>query len=269
MALGFDDIPYLYITKNNKPSNIVYKKIFTEMEYRFLVACQKKYIDALPRKKKLLCNIRKFITENIKSFSEAPFSSSVHIDNCILPYQGLKCIGLTGKRCAEKRFSIYHLDKYLHNNMRLLETGCNCGFLSFLCTKYVYQVDAFDANRDYIYIASLLKESLNIKNINYSVSLFENYNPERTYDFIISCAVYGWTQLSFQAFVERLHAWLAPGGILLFESHELIAHPEWKAQRAYLANKYTILECGYIDDVDHSLYDSEYREFLILKNDKI
>ena len=125
----------------------------------------------------------------------------------------------------------------------MLETGCNCGFLSWLIAQQAHTVDAFDIDENYIQLGTMLKEAYGTKNLAYSVSSFEEFKPERMYDIIVSCAVYGWTSLSFSDFVTRLNQWIKPGGVLLFESHELPAHPEWAQQRAH----------------------SEFREFMVLK----
>ena len=110
-----------------------------------------------------------------------------------------------------------------------------------------------------------MQAEYNTENLHYHVSRFEDFNATKQYDFIISCAVYGWVPIPFSAFVERLAGWLKPGGILLFESHELIVHPEWKQQRAFLTERFELLHADYIDDVDHAFYASEYREFIILR----
>lgn len=265
IALGIKDVPYLYTASNNISQAQVIEKILSATEFRWVKAQQKRLIGELPQSQRLLCQLRNFIVNCPESFRDAPFSSTAPIQGCILSYQGLDKIGLTGKRSAEKRFKIYQLDKYISKDMEVLETGCNCGFLSWLMADHARHVDAFDVDKNYIQLGSMLKQEYNTENLKYYTSRFEEFCTAKKYDFIVSCAVYGWVPIPFAAFVERLDGWLKPGGILLFESHELIVHPEWKQQRAFLADRYELLHADYIDDVDHAFYASEYREFLILR----
>ncbi|MDY0226077.1 MAG: methyltransferase domain-containing protein [Desulfomicrobium apsheronum] len=268
IALAIDEIPYLRIPQNNVSQRQIFRDIFSDTEFRWLLAQQQRLINKLSREQRLLCEMRRFITNNPDSFRDAPFSSSTQIKNCIIPYQGLEIIGLTGKRIAEKRFSIYKISDYLDSKMDVLETGCNCGFLSWIIAQHVKHVDAFDMNDKYIQLGTMLKNEYHTKNLRYFISKFETFKVNKQYDAVISCAVYGWVPMSFASFVERLDQWLKPGGILLFESHELIVHPEWKEQRALLTDRYEVLFSDYIDDVNHAFYTSEYREFLILKKHK-
>ena len=265
IALGIESIPYVQTITNDRTPFTVFERIFNPIQLRWFKASRANLIRSLGKEMSLLCQMRQFILSAPESFKEAPFSSAMRIPGAIRPYQGFSPIGLTGKRDALFRFNIYNLASYLKEDSVVLETGCNCGFLSWLVAQKVHSVDAFDIDPNYIRLGTMLKETYNTKNLTYAVSSFETYRPQRLYDLIVSCAVYGWTSLPFSAFVAKLTQWLNPGGILLFESHELPAHPEWKEQKAHLLKFYDLLEANYIDDVDHSQYNSEFREFLVLK----
>ena len=265
VAADIREIPYLRVMRNVQAAPGVFKKRFPDADYRWILAQQQRLINALPREQRLLCEMRKFINFTPASFKDAPFSSNTSMPNCILPYQGLEKIGLTGKRSTERRFTAYRLGDYLKPDMDVLETGCNCGFLSWLAAQRVRHVDAFDVNADYIWLGSLLCAEYETENLRYCVSRFEDFTTELRYDLIMSCSVYDWVPLPFTAFVDRLDQWLKPGGILLLESHELITHPEWREQKSWLADRYDLLHAGCIDDVNHMFYASEYREFLLLR----
>ncbi|MDR1125621.1 MAG: glycosyltransferase [Deltaproteobacteria bacterium] len=266
IALGLPRIPYVHTFKNEIVKPEAFAKIFDARELRWLEAEQDRLLHELTPETGLLCRMRRRIIHAPASFGAAPFSSRNTMPSVVVPYQGLARIGLTGKREIERRFALYGLERYLKKDMELLETGCNCGFLSWLSAKHVKRVEAFDADKNYIFLGDMLKSAYKTDNLNYSVANFESFAPTRRYDFIISCAVYGWVPLSFSAFVKRLDSWLKPGGCILFESHELPVHPEWKEHHLpYLKQTYEVLESGYIDDVDHRYYQSEYREFLILR----
>lgn len=265
IALGIREVPYLHAMESNHVGAAAFAGYFSDIERRWLLAQQQRLIHELPQEMRLLCAMRQFISTRPESFRDAPFSSVAPVKGVTLPYQGLEKIGLTGKRSAEKRFRIYRLAEYLSPEMDVLETGCNCGFLSWLAAQRVRHVDAFDVDANYIGLGSMLQREYNTENLNYAVSRFEDFAADKQYDAIISCAVYGWVPIPFAAFVDKIDRWLKPGGILLFESHELVVHPEWKQQRALLTDKYDLLHSDYIDDVDHAFYASEYREFLVLK----
>ena len=265
IALGIEYVPYVQVMVNDRPSASVVEQIFNPTQLRWLRASQAQLVRSLNKEISLLCRMRQFILSEPGSFKDAPFSSAMRIPGAIRPYQGFSPIGLTGKRDALFRFNAYNLAPYLKKDSVVLETGCNCGFLSWLMARKAQSVDAFDIDPNYVQLGSMLKDAYETENLSYSVSTFEDFRPQRMYDLIVSCAVYGWTSLPFSAFVARLSRWLKPGGVLLFESHELPAHPEWAEQRAHLLQFYDLLEANYIDDVDHTQYQSEFREFLMLR----
>lgn len=265
IALGLEAIPYVQAVTNDRTPYSVFEQIFSPIQLRWFKAHYTELLHSLSKEMLLLCQMRQHIISSPSSFKEAPFSSAMRISGAIRPYQGLSSIGLQGKRDALFRFTAYNLEKYLTKDSIVLETGCNCGFLSWLIAQQAHTVDAFDIDENYIQLGTMLKEAYGTKNLAYSVSSFEEFKPERMYDIIVSCAVYGWTSLSFSDFVTRLNQWIKPGGVLLFESHELPAHPEWAQQKAHLLKFYDLLEANYIDDVDHSQYNSEFREFMVLK----
>ena len=146
-----------------------------------------------------------------------------------------------------------------------LEIGCNVGFFSLSVAPLLCHLDAFDIDPNYIAVARLAQSFTGICNCTFSARSLKDFHPEQRYDFVVSTAVHGWSGLEFVDFVSLIDECTAPEGLILFESHEIDAEKDWQTHRGILLEKFTLLESGFIDDVDMSMYASEMREFLLLK----
>ena len=266
MALEIKDVPYALNFNDSRIDDNFIKKIFNEKEYKFLINKRENYISKCDKQVQLKCNIRIIMRQNRNSF-QAPFSSNTKIPTQRL-YQKFEPLGLLGKRSTIERFTFYDLEKYLSSSMNVLDIGCNVGFFSLTIARYVKNIDAFDTDQNYIKIANLVKDYLNIKNCNFLISQVEEFKTNRQYDFLISTAIHGWVKMSFIEYIHKLNTLVKEDGIILFESHEVDVHPEWLEKKALLLKAYKMLEEGIIDDVDTEIYKSEIREFLILKKTK-
>lgn len=263
MALGIEKIPYCLRFGDDRTPDEAFARIFTPDELQMLRSEQDRIIAESGPQLSIGCKIRKLVRAHPKSFS-APFSSKNAIQ-AIRPYQGLAKLGILGKRPVEKRAEIYGIAQFIKDHMRVLEIGCNSGFLALETASYAAHVTAFDADPIYIELGQLVKEHLGIQNCSLFARPVEQFQTDETYHAIISCAVHGWIRIPFAEFIQRILGWLKPGGIFVFETHELDCHPEAAEQRKYLLRYFDVLRQGYIDDADESLYQSEMREYLVLK----
>ena len=263
IALGLTQIPYCLRFADNRTPDEAFARVFTTDELAMLRSEQDRFIAQCEPGLSLRCKVRKLIRAHPRSFS-APFSSK-NTMQAIRPYQGMEKLGILGKRPVEKRAEVYGMARFIKGHMRVLEIGCNSGFLALETASYAAHVTAFDADPVYIQLGNLVKEHLQIHNCSLLASPVERFQTQDTYDAVISCAVHGWIKLSFEEFVRRILAWLKPGGLFIFETHEIDCHPEVPQQREYLLQFFELLRRGYIDDVDESLYQSEMREYLVLK----
>jgi 2-polyprenyl-3-methyl-5-hydroxy-6-metoxy-1,4-benzoquinol methylase len=263
IALGVTTVPYHLRYADSRTPTDEFAKIFSADEWAELAAEQDRLIGACPTDIAFTCRVRRHLRAHEESF-RAPFASKTRLP-IVRPYQGSERLGIRGKRRTETRMAAYGLPALLRGDMRVLEIGCNCGFLSLEIARLVRQVTAFDVDPNYIALGALAQRRLGVTNCTFGVGAVETYRPAERFDAVLSCAVHGWITMDFGAYVAYLRSIITPGGLLLFESHEVDCHPEWRAQRAFLLQRFDLVRQGWIDDVDEDVYESELREFLVLR----
>ena len=263
IQLGIKDVPYSLRFQDDRTDDSVLHRVFGDKGFELLQQKRDEYISLCEPLIALKCRIRMHMRENSESF-QAPFSSQTKIPSLRL-YQSLEKLDIPGKRLSQRRVETYELARYLSNSMRVMEVGCNVGFLSLAIADYVHSIDAFDIDQNYITIAEYVQEFCNNNNCRFFVQSLSEFVPIYQYDFVISTAVHGWSALPFEEYVSILTKHIKPGGLLFFESHELDAEKNWPDKRALLTNNYDLIGQGFIDDVDDRMYQSEIREFLILR----
>jgi 2-polyprenyl-3-methyl-5-hydroxy-6-metoxy-1,4-benzoquinol methylase len=263
IALNITEIPYSLVFHDNRTDDALFSKIFTKDELTFLQDCQEKLINSLPEPLRLICKVRRFMRAHEQSF-KAPFSSNNSVGALRL-YQADDELGLSGKRNTRIRWSAYGLENLLTGSEEVLEIGCNVGLFSRKIAKHIKHLDAFDANDKYIDVARLVATHTGCNNIRFFKGRLPGVNLEKSYDFIISCAIHGWTGMNFLDYCRLLLAHVKPNGLILLESHEILCEKDWGQKRGLLAKYGKIVTKGLIDDVDHNIYQSEIREFIILR----
>ncbi len=137
-------------------------------------------------------------------------------------YQSCAELGIRGLRHTEARVAAMRLDTRLQGQ-RVLEIGCNTGFLSLAMARSAGEVSAFDINPHLITIARRAAGFLNVNNVRFWTGAFEELQAREPVDTVVSfanhCTFDGNTLQPLQAYFQRCWALLAPGGVLLFESH--------------------------------------------------
>ena len=145
-------------------------------------------------------------------------------------YQGYDRIKWTGMRNTEKRIENYGLHKYLKKDWKVLDIGCNMGFVSIETSRFVGQVDALDVNPHIVAIGRDTAQFLSAKNVNFFVSQFEEFNSNNKYDAIFSFANHktgdGLTDFTIHSYFKKVREYLKPDGLLFFESHNH-NHENW------------------------------------------
>ena len=184
-------------------------------------------------------------------------------------YQGFDEIHLEGCRSTEKRFENYNIEHLLSREKTGLDIGCNCGFFSIYVSRFLGSMDGIDINPYLINIANDTKNYLNIDNLNFETSSFENFTTHKTYDLIFSLAndetIDGLTKFSFTEYIKKITNLLKDSGYLIFESQaeDVILDEKFNQKLEVLKN--------FFDIVENRSIDSEYpvnvptRFFLILK----
>jgi len=141
------------------------------------------------------------------------------------PYQALNILGIYGIRPTETRFSEYGLSELIGKGDRILDIGCNCGFmLVYTSYRTGCSGDGIDINPYMINIGNHVAEFLGVsKKINLSAQRFQDFQPSGKYTVIFSFATH-WTddeQLrpDFYEYMHQLYTILSDNGLLIFESH--------------------------------------------------
>ncbi len=142
-------------------------------------------------------------------------------------YQSYSEIGLSGTRNIQERIHIYQAKKYLKSTDDVLDIGCNCGFLDLQLSEYVKSIKGIDVEPLFIEIANQTKAYVGVSNVQFSVMDFreEVENANIKYDVIFSLAVHTnvfQTGIAERQFVDDIISKLKDGGILFFESHDLV-----------------------------------------------
>jgi len=137
-------------------------------------------------------------------------------------YQSLDEIGVSGLRDTTGRVRFMELEKRLPGK-RVLEIGCNAGFLSVALADFCDEVVGFDVNPHLIEIGEKAASFLEKKNCVLKVSSFEAFQAQGSFDVVLSFANHSTfdknTKHSLEEYFEKCRDLLAPGGVLLFESH--------------------------------------------------
>ena len=137
-------------------------------------------------------------------------------------YQSSAELKVTGLRDTALRVEAMGLTARLKDR-RVLEIGCNTGFLTAEIAASATEVHAFELNPHLIAIAKLSAEFQEISNVTFSVEAFEEFESDDPYDDVLSFANHhtydGNTSQALDDYFARCHMLTRPGGRLLFESH--------------------------------------------------
>ena len=137
-------------------------------------------------------------------------------------YQSSTELGITGLRDTAGRVSAFALSRRL-NATSVLEIGCNTGFIALAVAPHVRRLVGFELNPLLIDIANVGKNFLNVSNVEFLVSSFEDFSSSELFDVVLSFANHhtydGNTHQSLDDYFKRCWALTSIGGQLLFESH--------------------------------------------------
>ena len=107
--------------------------------------------------------------------------------------------------------------------MRILEIGCNAGFLANIVAGVAKSVTCFDTNIHLIEIAQIAARHSQRSNLTASAVAFEDFIISEEFDAVLSFANHstydGNTRQSVEEYLVRCRSCLRPGGLFLFESH--------------------------------------------------
>lgn len=137
-------------------------------------------------------------------------------------YQGFVEIKIDGWRPTEKRFARYKIEKFLSKEKIALDIGSNCGFLTIYLSRFLKHVDGVELNPYLTNIGKDTKEFLEIKNVDFYTSSFEEFKTGKKYDMIFSLAndstIDGKTKFTFMEYIRKIQDLLRLGGLLMWET---------------------------------------------------
>jgi hypothetical protein len=264
MALGMTEVPYITRFHDDWVGDNDFRRILGERDFEIIRTKRDEYLSMCPPDMRLKCWLRLHMRNNPGSFV-APFSSPNAL-KVLRPYQAFEVLEIPGKRPSAKRIELYGLLKYVDKSTKVLDIGCNVGFFGLTLAPHVGSLLGIDVDPNYIAVAQRFREYCGITNARFICTSVSDFRANAVYDLIISTAVHGWLGMPFGRYISMIAQWAGPSGILLIESHELDAHRwDWARKRDFLLANFDVLQEGLIDDVDTSIYESEYRNFLILR----
>ena len=185
-------------------------------------------------------------------------------------YQGLEEIDIKGSRSSEKRFREYNITKFLSKEKKALDIGSNCGFFSIFISKYVKHISGVEINPYLTKIANETKDFLEIENIHFINSSFEEFKIDKKFDIIFSLAndstIDDNTKFNFEEYIEKINNLLNKDGLVIFESQAIdsMISERFEEKFRFLEQKFNIIEKRKIQ--------SEYpvnvpeRDFLVFRN---
>lgn len=177
------------------------------------------------------------------------------------PYQALGVVGVYGERPTEERFEHYGLGRLISSQDRVLDLGCNCGFMALYASlRTGCQADGVDLNP---YMIEIGKECVSFLRLDEKVRLWsadiKELEPERPYSVVFSFATH-WTddemyRVPLREHLEKCRSLLDVGGLLIFESHAAdLSKDEFFGAMATIDDLFKIESVGNSDGGTRALF---------------
>jgi 2-polyprenyl-3-methyl-5-hydroxy-6-metoxy-1,4-benzoquinol methylase len=177
------------------------------------------------------------------------------------PYQAFTTLGVFGNRSTEERFDLYKLGEYVKSDHKLLDIGCNCGFMG-IYTSYRTgcSVDGIDINPFAIEIGNLCVDYLKLhKKVSLETCRVQDLGKDQNYDAIFSFATHWTDDSNYRVPLEDHFAFLEnfikPDGIIFFESHCTdVGDEEFYTSIKAMENKFNTIYQADIDSGSRHYY---------------
>jgi tetratricopeptide (TPR) repeat protein/SAM-dependent methyltransferase len=181
-------------------------------------------------------------------------------------YQSYAPAYLCGSRNTERRAATYGM-RELAAGRRVLDLGCNTGFLTLAAAETADICLGIDHEPALIEIAEVVRDFAGLANASFVSADAAQWATTDVYDVVIAAAVHGWFDLPFGEFAHRLADLTAPGGAILFESQGQrssdVTEPDFETKVSEITNRGLRIErTGTICDDGVNL-----RAFVVLRRD--
>jgi SAM-dependent methyltransferase len=141
------------------------------------------------------------------------------------PYQALGILNVYGERGTEERFDAYGIADLVTREDRVLDIGCNCGFMAVL-TAYRTGCSAvgIDINPYMAEIGTACARYLRLENrVTIMPGRIQEFSDRQPFTVVFSFATH-WTddfnyRVPLREHFERCYSYLARNGLLVFETH--------------------------------------------------
>jgi SAM-dependent methyltransferase len=165
-------------------------------------------------------------------------------------YQSCEQLLVRGQRPTAARFDKYGLSSLLAPTDRLLDIGCNCGFLALHCAPFVREVVGIDVEPRFVAMANKAQGFLGRNNCRFVETSFDEFHDGELFDVIFSFAVHHWISMPLAAYADRLRELLRPGGHVLIESQDLNSHDaDWDEKLAAVCSRaFSVVRSGTLSD---------------------
>jgi cyclopropane fatty-acyl-phospholipid synthase-like methyltransferase len=141
-------------------------------------------------------------------------------------YQSLESIALSGLRNTNKRIKQYDINRYI-KDAAVLDIGSNIGSILIEQNKYFKKGVGIEYNENLHNISNLIKDYLDIKNINFICNDFLNYKFLEKFNVILSLANHSTYDKGIddtKKYFSKCYDLLTKEGIIIIESH----HPNYE-----------------------------------------
>jgi SAM-dependent methyltransferase len=185
-------------------------------------------------------------------------------------YQSFDKIPLRGLRNTKYRIRELKINEFI-NNKKVLDIGCNTGFLSMSIKPIYKKLVGIDHHQISIKIANLVKDYLGLNKVHFLHDNFNNYLFEDKFDVIFTLANHSTEDKGITDTVshfKKIDQLLNNKGFLFIESHhpQIEKNSEFEKKVSDLINvyNYKILYKNKYNSVN--FFDNE-RTFYILKKE--
>ena len=169
---------------------------------------------------------RSFLLKEIKKILQRQKTEYKHYSYFYdYPYQAFSTLGVFGERSTEERYKIYNLDQYLDSNSKILDLGCNCGFMGIYASyRKGCEVTGIDINPYAIEIGNLCAKYLGLsKKVTLQPCKVQDLDKTQRFNALFSFATH-WTddknyRVQLSDHFKMIHDLLESGGLVFFESH--------------------------------------------------